>query len=742
MTKMMNLNAGWAFQMLPRESVDALGGAWQGSFDESCFAPVDLPHTWYVDGNAYKGTVVYRRELSVRLGASQRAFLQFQAADRWCRVYLNGAFVGEHKGGYSAFAFDVTEHCRESGENELLVFLDNRSFDEISPLAGDFTVFGGLYRDVNLIVTDGCCFDRTYYGTCGVIVRPSLTADGQGTVSVEPHVLGADAEMSVIYQVCGPDGQPVAKETCDTLRAELTVPNPVLWNGKESPALYTLRAQLCRNGELLDEVALPFGFRNVRIDAEKGFFLNDRPMKIQGVAKHQDFGEVFNATGPEHWEQDMCDILEVGANSVRLSHYQHPQQMYDLCDEKGLIVWAEIPMLRLDDSIPLFENACSQMTELILQNLHHPSICFWGIQNEIAMFGEGDYTYVRMGELNALVKSLDPTRISACANLYCVRNDSPLNRITDAVGYNIYFGWYYGEMKDNLDFVESFHRDNPSIPLCITEYGVDCNPAYHSDTPKVKDYSEEYQALYHETVYPIFRSKPYVWGTYIWNFYDFSSEIRDEGGVKYKNTKGLITFDRQIRKDAFYYYKAQWSAEPFVKIAQERYVNRAAETITVKVYSNQGEVTLSVNGAAYTARSDSGVFLFEGIALQKGDNTVRAVSGPCADEVHFCGVDEPDPSYTFVDANPGLNVKNWFTDMLEEEKLFPKGRLSIRESSDTLLKYDEAMQVLEEFSPKLASQMRERGGSMKLERILYYMKGEFTDEQCKALNARLTTIRK
>ena len=742
MAKTINLNAGWSFQTLPDASIDELGRTWNGSLKESDFVQVSLPHTWYVDGHAYKGTVVYRKGLTFQLGSLQRAFLNFQAADRWCRVYLNGAFVGEHKGGYSAFTFDITSYCRTDSENELLVFLDNRSFDEISPLAGDFTVFGGLYRDVNLIVTEACCFDRAYYGTCGVILRPALTADGHGTVVVEPHVLGADAETSVIYQVCGPDGQPVAKETCDTQRAELTVPDPVLWNGKESPALYTLRAQLCRNGAVLDEVTLPFGFRNVRIDAEKGFFLNDRPMKIHGVAKHQDFGEVFNATGPEHWEQDMRDILEVGANSVRLSHYQHPQRMYDLCDEKGLIVWAEIPMLRLDDSAPLFENACNQMTELILQNLHHPSICFWGIQNEIAMFGEGDYTYARMGELNALVKKLDPSRISACANLYCVRNDSPLNRITDAVGYNIYFGWYYGEMKDNLEFVESFHRDNPDIPLCITEYGVDCNPAYHSDTPKVKDYSEEYQALYHETVYPIFRSKAYVWGTYIWNLYDFSSEIRDEGGVKYKNTKGLITFDRQTRKDAFYYYKAQWSAEPFVKIAQERYVNRAAETITVKVYSNQGEVTLSVNGAAYTAHSDSGVFLFEGITLEKGDNTVRAASGACADEVCFHGVDKPDPSYTFVDANPGLNVKNWFTDMLEEEKLFPKGRLSIRESSDTLLQYDEAMQVLEEFSPKLASQMRERGGSMKLERILYYMKGEFTDEQCKALNARLTTITK
>ena len=337
---------------------------------------------------------------------------------------------------------------------------------------------------------------------------------------------------------------------------------------------------------------------------------------------------------------------------------------------------------------------------------------------------------------------MDPSRISSCANLFCVKNDSMLNSFTEAVGYNIYFGWYYGEMKDSETFVEKFHEDNPHIPLGITEYGVDCNLAFHSQDPKVKDYSEEFQALYHETVYPMFKSKPYIWGTYVWNLYDFSSEIRDEGGLKHKNGKGLITFDRKTKKDAYYYYMAQWSLKPFVKIAQSRFVKREQPEICITVYSNQREVDLYVNQSRYKGFSESGVFHFYKIALEQGENTVKAVSGEWEDEAVFYGVTEKEPSYIYVDANPGLNVKNWFTDVVEEEKMFPRGMFSVRESCKDLLESQQAMAVIEEFSAELAKQMRERQGMMPLERILSYMKKEVTDEQCKELNGKLIQIAK
>lgn len=738
------INSGWEFQKLYQTDIDKLCSMEDISFDKAVFEQVDLPHTWYSEEEPYKGTVVYRKKVMIDYKEGNQVFLNFQAADRWCKVFVNKYYVGEHKGGYSAFTFPITQYCRQGEENELDIFLDNCSWEEISPLTGDFTVFGGLYRGINLIITENVCFDRSYYGTNGLIVRTKVLENGTGEIFIEPHLYNAERKnIQIDYQVLSPNQEIAA---CKTEWGEnvcrIEIPTPVLWNGLKKGALYCLHAELKIEGRQVDSTHITLGFRSISIDGEKGFFLNGENIKINGVAKHQDYDSVFNATKQEHWNQDICDILEIGANSVRLSHYQHPQEMYCLCDKYGLIVWAEIPMLKMTENEALLENACSQLKELILQNIHHPSICFWGIQNEIAMFGENQGMYEKVKRLADLAKQLDPSRISSCANLFCVKNDSMLNTFTEAVGYNIYFGWYYGEMKDSETFVEKFHEDNPHIPLGITEYGVDCNLAFHSQDPKVKDYSEEFQALYHETVYPMFKSKPYIWGTYVWNLYDFSSEIRDEGGLKHKNGKGLITFDRKIKKDAYYYYMAQWSSKPFVKIAQSRFVKREQPEICITVYSNQKEVDLYVNQNCYKGFSESGVFHFHKIALGQGENRVKAVSGEWEDEAMFCGVTEKELSYVYVDSNPGLNVKNWFTDVVEEERMFPKGMFSIRESCKDLLESKQAMAVIEEFSAQLAKQMRERQGMMPLERILSYMKKEVTDEQCRELNGKLIQIAK
>ena len=738
------INNTWEFTKFPDENTWKLGEQKLPCFDGKEVESVTLPHTWYQDGAGYKGLAGYRKKLLIIYDKLERVFICFGAAERWCKIFVNGAYIGEHKGGYSAFAFEITKYCRQNEQNEILVFVDNRSWDEISPLTGDFTVFGGLYRDVKLVITGSVCFDRTYYGTSGVIVRAALTADGKGVVEAEPHVLGNNLGKAVLrgrifdrYEEC------VAKwEGAANSRPVVQIEKPRLWRGKQDPALYCLRLEIEVEGSITDSLEISFGFREMVLDAENGFFLNGVHTKINGVAKHQDTAGVFHAAGLQHWQQDLNDVLEIGANSVRLSHYQHPQEMYYLCDEAGLIVWAEIPMLKMTDKEELFENACSQLKELILQNIHHPSICFWGIQNEIAMFGENEQMYQSVRKLEELAKRLDPTRITASANLFCVENKSQLNQITDAVGYNVYFGWYYGKMQDNAEFADSFHRDNPKVPLGITEYGVDANLAFHSENPKVKDYSEEYQALYHETVYPIFRDRDYIWGTYVWNLYDFSSEIRDEGGVKYKNGKGLISYDRKIKKDAFYYYKAQWSKEPFVKIAESRFQKRAEDAITVKVYSNQEEVTLRVNQNVRTQKSETGVFTFPGVKLESGTNVVFAVSKNLSDKAVFEKVDRPESAYIFVDPNPGLNVKNWFIDEVEEEKLFPEGYFSIRESCAKILGSEEAMEVMERFSPELAAQMRERESLMPLERILNYMKDQISETQCKELNAMLTKIKK
>lgn len=743
---MININAGWQFSKLPEINIETIARIDELDMSELLFENVTIPHTWYEDGKAYEGSVLYKRVLELEANSNQNVFLQFQGADRWCRVYVNGEYVGEHKGGYSAFTFDITEQCREHKEQEITVLLDNRSFDIISPLAGDFTVFGGIYRDVNVIVTNENCFDRTYYGTDGVIVGTDLDENLNGIINVETHLLKkSDMPLYARFICKSHTGDIIYREMAELNREDkyrITVSNPELWDGKNAPNLYYMTVELMENHSVIDCVDKIIGFRNVRLDADTGFYLNQKNLKINGVAKHQDYDGVFNATTDKHFEKDMCDLMEIGANSVRLSHYQHPQKMYDLCDERGLIVWAEIPFLKISQTDEFYENACQQLKELILQNMNHPSICFWGVQNEIAMFAEDEVTYEQVRGLNQVVKNLDTTRISASANLFCVKNDSELNKITDAVGYNIYFGWYYGEMKDNEDFVDKFHKDNPQVPLGITEYGVDCNLKFHNTQPKVKDYSEEFQALYHETVYPIFLKKNYIWGTYVWNLYDFSSKIRNEGGMKYKNGKGLISYDRKTKKDAFYYYKAQWSTEPFVKIAESRYVNREVGTINVKIYSNQKRVMLLQNGVELVCESDTGVFIFSNISIHVGKNVMRAHSGSLSDEICLMGVDEADTSYVYVDENPGLNVKNWFIDAVEEEKMFPKGRLSIRESCLDLLENKEAMQVIENFNEKLAQSLRDRRGGLPLERVLTYMKNELSEEDCKRLNGELIKIKK
>lgn len=317
-----------------------------------------------------------------------------------------------------------------------------------------------------------------------------------------------------------------------------------------------------------------------------------------------------------------------------------------------------------------------------------------------------------------------------------------LNKITDSVGYNIYYGWYYGKMSDNKEFLDSFHKDNPSVCLGITEYGVDCNTAFHSSNPTVRDYTEDYQALYHETVYPYFKSAEYLFGTFIWNLYDFSSEIRDEGGIKYQNTKGIITRNH-IKKDAFYYYKSQWSKEPFVEIAQKRFKNRDTDSITVKVYSNEKTVNLSINESELiTLNSNTGVFLFENIYLNPGVNKINVTAADQTDSAEFIKVDKIDESYVFKDSSVGINVKNWFTDLVEEEKLFPKDRYSIRDGADIIVESKEAMAVIDECAPKLGMALRARSGAMSLERILSHMKGLLTDEDSRVLNKKLTEIKK
>ena len=624
---------------------------------------VTVPHTWYLNDEYYRGVAVY--EATISCPQNENAYLEFQGADQWCKVYINQNFAGEHKGGYSTFRIPIKKDFIQNDQITIQVYLDNTNHGTINPIFGDFTIYGGLYRDVSLIIVAENHFDMMYYGTQGVLIQTEVN-DHIGQVHITPKVIlnkNGDAPH-IVYEIKDFSGTLIYSQTGSiTKSSTLTIEDVELWNGLGNSKLYFLTAKLICDDIEYDCVELPFGFRTIRIEAETGFFLNENPLFLRGVAKHQDYDNCCCATTENEQAYDIRLIKEIGANAVRLSHYQHPQYTYDLCDKEGFIVWAEIPVLRLSRDTDLLENGIEQLKELILQNMHHPSICFWGIQNEIGMFGTEQYMFDYCEKLTTLAKQLDSSRIIACANMNQVEITNPLNRITDAVGQNLYFGWYYGEMQDYQTYLDEFHSQNPNIPVGISEYGVDCNLHFHSETPKVRDYSEEFQALFHETVYPIFESKTYLWGSFVWNMFDFGSAIRNEGGVKYKNCKGLVTYDRKTKKDAFYYYKARWSNEPFVHIAGKRFLKRNADHITIKVYSNLPKVTLLVNNreTLSTAPQQPGIFLFTNIDLiSDGEVKIQAVAENCTDNATFFYTDVPEESYIYHDENKGQNVRNWF----------------------------------------------------------------------------------
>ena len=685
----ISLNAGWQFIKLPRGiPVERENLDWE---------TVSLPHTWYREEDPYHGLVLYRREIGVGK-AWKKAFLEFEGADQRCRVFVNGKEIGEHNGAYARFRFPVPEAALKSGELRIEALLDNRVSADVSPNFGDFTIFGGLYRNVNLLVTSEDHFDYCFYGTDGVIARAAVQDDGSGLLALEPHVCTEREDACIVYTLTGPEGELAAESTAPAKESvSLRVPEPKLWNGKKAPELYTLRAELQIDGETADEAEIRVGFRTVSMSPDDGLRLNGEHIKLCGVAKHQDRAGVFSAVSREQIDEDFALIREIGANAIRLSHYQHPQHTYDRCDEDGLLCWAEVPMLKMTENGALYANIEQQLIELVLQNIHHPSIFCWGIQNEIGMFRDAPFMHEECRVLTALVKRLDPNRLVTAANLYNVKPASQLNAITDMVGYNLYFGWYYGEMPDYSKYLDNYHAQRPEMPLGISEYGVDCNVKLHSETPRVKDYSEEFQALWHETVYPVLQSKDYLWGSFIWNMFDFSSDRRSEGGVKYINGKGLVSHDRTLRKDAFYYYKAKWSAEPFVHLCASRFVRRARERIDVKIYTNLPRVTLWKDGEkiGIGENNGNGTVLLRDVALAPGINRLWAVSGDCEDHCLFERVEKPEESYRLPEESGGA-VRNWF---LSDDDTVKEGYYSIMDTAEDVL--SGARSVLVRFVPSL-----------------------------------------
>ena len=731
----LSLNENWKFRKLPGFSLETLPDA----LPDGSWEAVTLPHTWFSDENPYQGLAVYERTVD-RDPDARKAFLSFDGADQRCRVFVNGVFAGSHAGGYARFRLAVPDGVMDAPVWTIRVFLDNSADEDVAPSFGDFTVFGGLYRNADLLLCGDTHFDYSYFGTDGLIVRTRVGGDGRGVISLEPHAVCAAADCRIHYVlkddqdavVCEAEGAP--DET-----VSLSVDHPNLWDGADSARFYTVSAVLSADGAEADVTEVRTGFRRVELSGQDGLKLNGRPYQLRGVARHQDRAEVYCAASPDHVREDFALIREMGANAVRLSHYQHPQTAYDCCDDLGLLCWAEIPMLKMTESPALLDNAAQQLTELILQNIHHPAVFCWGIQNEIAMFRDAPFMHENCRRLHELVKSLDPDRFSAAANLYPLKFSSKLNGITDMIGYNVYFGWYYGESADFGPYLDRFHAARPDLPLGISEYGVDANLRLHSESPRVKDYSEEFQSLWHETVYPQIESRPWLWGSFVWNMFDFSSVRRNEGGQKFINAKGLVSHDRRIRKDAFYYYKSRWTADPFVHLCAKRFEKRAQPEISVKCYTNLPVVKLFLNGAPFgEVRTENGTAVFRDVPLSMGPNRVDVTADGMEDHCVWVRVAEPDPDYSLPDQDAGTAVRNWF---LQEDDVRREGFFSIQNTAQELLDNPETKNVLEHYIPSLVRVMTEQSViplGLSLKSILSRSADESLDVS--ALNSALNQI--
>ena len=633
-------------------------------------APVALPHTWNAfdgqdGGNDYwRGIGTYEIDLP-NPTKGKKQYIEIQGANHVATVYCNGKELGTHKGGFSTFRYDLTSAMKASG-NVLTVVVTN-AISDIYPQAADFTFYGGLYRDVNFVEVNETHFDLLKHGTDAVFVTPHCS--GKTRLDLFP-VNAAGCTLAV--ELKDAEGNTVgtgAAEAADHAHVIIDIKNPHLWNGMADPYLYTAVASILMGEEVLDTVEVLYGYRSFHVDANTGFWLNGKNVPLHGVSRHQDRLDKGWAISKADHEQDIALIKEVGANTIRLAHYQHDQYFYTLCDKTGFALWAEIPFIsKFIPTEEAYENTLSQMTELVAQNYNHPSIFFWGISNEILIGADIEPLRKNLRDLHALAKSMDPSRLTTLAQVSGTPMDSEHNYITDLVSYNHYFGWYGGDVAQNGPWFDAYHKLNPDIPLGVSEYGVENIVKWHSATPMNHDYTEEYANYYHHEMLKTFAARPYLWSTHVWNMFDFAADARNEGGIQGRNDKGLVTYDRSLKKDAFFIYKAYWTVDPMVYIAGRRWVDRAPEERSITVYTNCDEVTLVVNGAEVETKvAVDHCVVFENVALKDGENTVSVKSGEVSDTVTFNGVAEHNPEYTLPDIASAMAVGNWFDEVTDNE---------------------------------------------------------------------------
>ena len=738
MRNIININEGWSFTK------------------EGSTQTVNLPHTWNgTDGqdggnDYYRGTCTYEKEIQKKdMPEGDEVYIQFDGVNSSAKVYFNGKEIAVHHGGYSTFRARL-DNIKET--NTIRVEADNSPNDSVYPQMADFTFYGGIYRDVTLIGVPKNHFDLDYFGAPGIMITP-IVKGNNAEVTIKAF---CNTESEVEFEIYdGKECIGTAKANDKNPEVTITIANAHLWHGTDDPYLYSAKAKLIENGEAADELSAHFGCRSFKVDPDKGFILNGKEYPLRGVSRHQDRPEIGNALLPEHHSEDIELIYEMGANTIRLAHYQHCQYFYDLCDEKGFVIWAEIPYIskHLTNGV---DNTKQQMTELICQCYNHPSIVTWGLSNEITMNGSDPALIENHKMLNSLAHSLDKTRPTTIAAVTMCSIDDEYVHISDILSYNHYFGWYGGNVSMYGPWFDNFHKKYPNKAIGISEYGCEALN-WHTSEPEQGDYTEEYQAYYHEEVIKQIIDRPYLWATHVWNMFDFAADARAEGGENGMNHKGLVTFDRKYKKDSFYAYQAWLSKNPVLHICGKRYVKRAEDITKITVYSNLDEVELFANGTSIGKQRKGRYPFFYFEVKNEGETEITAKAGNLTDKSFIKKVDTFCEDYRMKEEGAVINwfeintpagyysindtigdILSTFRGKLAALKLLMKLKASMK-SDDKDGKKGEGMSMA---GFKINSTMIELAKGFTVKRVFMMLGGKFTKEQILEINAALNKVKK
>lgn len=660
------LSDSWQFQKSEVASAET------SSLDDSAWDTVTVPHTWNAVDAAngggdqhdasvgyYRGPAWYRKVLDIpESDQGKQLFVRFGSASTVADVYVNGTKLGSHRGGFTAFSFEITDHVRFGQSNLLAVRVSNKYQADVPPLSGDFAAFGGLIRPVHLIVTDKACVTPLDFASSGVYFRQANVTAQSADLSITTKVANGydvEQELTVRTLVQSADGKTVAQaDTSQRIAAGETaaitqsakISSPHLWQGLDDPYLYTLTTTVILDGKPVDTVSQNIGIRDFKIDPAKGAFLNGQHYPVHGMCRHEDRSGHGRALTKADHEEDMAIIREIGAKGLRLAHYPHSAYFLDLCDKEGLLVWSEIPIVdRITDNEAFSDNAKQQLTEMIRQKFNHPSIFCWSLWNEL-MHEPSPNPVALITELHKLAKSEDPDRPTVGAANWASQQAPGLRETADLTAWNKYLGWYGGEAEEMAEFMEKMNKLAGGTGLAISEYGAGGSLQHHeqgmTERPDTRGkwHPEEWQNHVHEVNFAAINDSPFVWGSFAWNMFDFASVWRDEGDTKGINDKGLVTYDRKQKKDAFYFYKAHWSDKPFVYISSRRHVERDEAVTNIKVYSNCQSVSLALGGKSLGSQtSDNRVFIWPSVELGPGQNTITVVGlqsdDSCSDECQW-----------------------------------------------------------------------------------------------------------